>query len=140
MKPTTKKTSRAGIARTDTVFRIFNLFIKPLIKEFIIAPNSTENILHRKLEMWFNKDDRDIWDVRAKSPFNLVGPRWMSLSTPERMHIHGDGERAVVKGDILCVRMDARTPNIVEVQFKEQVFVMRSYEWAVLSEKCESLR
>ena len=140
MIKTTKKKSRAGIARTDTVFKIFNLFIKPLIKEFVVPPTATENVLHRKLEMWFNKDERDIWDVKCRVPFIIVGPRWMSLSTPERFHVYGDGDRTVSKGDYLCVRTDIRTPDIVEVQFKEQVFVMRATEWSVLSEKVEWIR
>lgn len=131
---------RAGIARTETIARIFDLFIKPLLREFILPANATENVLHSKLEMWFNKNERDIWYVKCRFPFNITGPRWMSTSTPERLHIHGDGDRAVSKGDVLCVRTDSRRPDIVEVEFKNQVFVTRATDWSVLSEKVDYLK
>ena len=139
MARSTKK-GRAGIARTESVLKIFDLFIKPLMREFIVAPNTTENVLHRKLEMWFNRDTRDIWFVKARLPFAITGPRWVSPSTPERLHIHGDGDRTVAKGDVLCVRTDERRPDTIEIEFKDQVFVTRATDWAVQSEKVDYLR
>lgn len=132
--------SRAGIARTEVAERIFSLFIKPILRDFIVAPNSTVNELHRKLEMWFDNDKRDIWIVKAKSPFNIVGPRWYTTGTPERLHVYGDGERRVEKGEYMYVRTDERRPDVVDVEYKEQVFAVRATDWSVLQEKCEFIR
>lgn len=135
MGKTTK--GRSGIARTETIAKIFKLFIQPLIKEFVIPQNATENVLHRKLELYFDKDNRDIWLVRAKSPFIITGPRWYTPDTPERLHVHGDGNRHVVKGDYLYVRSDGKRPDVVDIEFKDQVFATRTTDWSVLSEKVE---
>lgn len=133
----TIKKGRAGIARTETTLKIFNLFVKPILMEFILAPGATQDVLHRKLEMYFGKDDRDIWLVRAKVAFTIKGPRWLTDSTPEREHLQGFGERQVAKSDYLWVRTDALRPDLIDVEYKEQVFVCRTTDWAVLSEKCE---
>lgn len=133
----TKKKSRAGIARTETIEKLFRLFIQPILPHFIVAPGTTENVLHRKLEMYFDRENRDIWLCRAKFPFKITGPSWVTPSTPHKLHVDGTGDRNVEKGNYLWVRMDAMRPDIIDVEFKDQVFAVRASDWEVFSSKCE---
>lgn len=133
------KRSRAGIARTETIEKLFRLFIQPILQSFIVPPGSTDNVLHRKMELYFDKTNRDIWLCRAKYPFTIKGPQWLTPSTPDRLHVDGTGNRNVPKGGYLWVRLDAKRPDIVDVEYLDQVFAVRSSDWQVFSSKCEYL-
>lgn len=130
------RTKRSGMLKTEAAEKIFRLFIEPIARQFII-PEGHPDDYKTRMEMFFDVKNRDIWVVKCRRPFNIVGPRWKDLSTPEAPLIAGDGERAVKKGDLMWVRYDALRPDIVEVEFKEQNFFVRKTDWDVLGSYCD---
>ncbi len=130
---------RGGISRSEVTARIFKLFVAPLMNDFVVNRHTTDNQLHAKLEMWFNKDSRDIWLARATGSFKIPGPRWLTDSTPERLHVHGMGDRHVKKGDYLWIRYDSHKPDTVDVEFKDQVFVVQTSDWKVYADRVEEI-
>lgn len=83
------------------------------------------------LEELFHFRHRDIVRYVAKRSFTLPGLYYLAPLMP----VQGIGFRSVKEGDELFVRTDARTPDVVDVEFhggqggKEQVFRLTASEW-----------
>lgn len=139
-RPSGKWEKKHHIARNQTAKKIFDLFVRPLLEEFIVPhdpefPNETQ----KRLEMFFCKDTRHVWAVKCIEPFKILGPAWKSPDTPLSLFVDGSGDRNVRPGDFLWIRFDSTRPDITEVEFKDQVFNVRTYDWNELSLKCEEV-
>lgn len=134
MEKLTKK--RSGVLKTEAAEKIFKLFIEPIASQFILPPGLDDEFRTR-MDMFFDVKNRDVWVVKARRPFGIVGPRWKDLSAPAALLLSGEGDRAVKKGDYLWVRYDALRPDIVEVEHKEQNFLVRKSDWDVLGSYCD---
>lgn len=130
---------RGGVSRSPVTKEIFRIFIAPLLNEFFLSPQNADNPLHAKLELFFCKPTRHIWLFRVVKPFKMLGPAWMTPDTPQRMHVDGAGDRDAKPGDPIYVRFDSTKSGSVDIEFKEQIFVMNLSDWQVLSEKCEEI-
>lgn len=124
--------SKNRFGPTDTLKRIYELFVRPFIKQYV-THDSLENVA---IDAFFNSTDRKVYFCKAKEPFRISGPSWASESEPFRL-VPGAGRRHVEKGQPLVLRLDRRTPDRSELEFDGQVFVLSKAELALIQEKIE---
>lgn len=134
-----KGKSHRSVFRAQATTDIFNLFLKPLMKQFELGVKDPLEDLQARLEFLFCKETRHIWLFKCRRDFKIIGPRWSTTSAPEKLRVDGDGERDVKTGDYLWVRFDATRPLITEMEYKDQVFSLSTLDWQVLSEYCEEV-
>ncbi len=111
-----------SLSRRPALRQFYERIIAPTFKHLTIRDDETE-WARAKLAIWFDAANRDIVAYRCKYKFKIVGAAWETPSTPLKFHVNGAGERHVEPGDLVWVRFDARKPDQVEIEFKDQVFV-----------------
>lgn len=112
-----------ALARSEGLRRFYERIIAPMVRGLAVDPTEQE-WARAKLAVWFDAPNRDIVSYKALYPFKIIGPAWETASTPLKLRVDGAGDRHVAAGDYIWVRMDARKPTELEVEFKDQVFVV----------------
>lgn len=121
-------TKRRKISFTEEMKRFLKALVFPMFANIQVNANE-DDVLRAKLDIWFDAKNRDVMLYQAVGTIKIVGPRWHSLSTPEKPFVSGDGRRTINAGDILWVRMDSRAPDVLDVEFKDQVFKVKTYDF-----------
>lgn len=135
MKKPTKKTSKRRTRYTiygKEIKLIYRKFIEPLIPHIKIGDN--ESSIKAAIHAFFQPATRRVFFGKAKAKFRIPGSRWGS--GPMEL-IPGVGRRITAPGDPMIVRLDSTMYDRIEIEYKEQIFVMKNAEWKSIEEHIE---
>jgi hypothetical protein len=106
---------------------IYRHFLGPLIR---YKPNSLS--IKDWMEVIFDSSNRDVTRYVCKAAFKMPGLYYAAAG----VKVQGIGYRQVEPGTVLWVRMDARQPDVVDVELftgqggKDQIFCLTRSEWS----------
>ncbi len=121
-------TKRRRMTLSKELKRFLQVLVFPMFGN-IHVNRDEDQVLKAKLDVWFDAKNRDVILYKAVKPFKIIGPRWHSLSTPDKLMVEGDGRRDVKPGELVWVRLDARVPYMVEIEYDDQMFKVRDFEY-----------
>lgn len=109
------------IGTTPASDMLYRLFIRPFTEQYTVA--AADSRIKTALHAFFGIHYRSIFWCRALADFTIPGKKWESESRPYK-HISGEGNRKVRRGNAIIVREDIRTPDVYEIEFRDQMFVL----------------
>lgn len=118
------------IPPTSATGRIYRDFIRPFIDRFILAEGHVET--EEGYRAFFGTNRVAIWFCKARRGFKMPGLMWSNASLPGRF-VNGTGQRQVKEGEALVLRFDREKPNVCELEYQEQVFHLREYEYNTIA-------
>ena len=136
-----KKKNRKGrkprfIPRNGIDHQFYNLFLKPFMRNYVFTDG--QNHFSEGIKAFFGAHYRSVYWCRATQPFELPGWIWRTPDDPSIRYPAG-GNRRVTKGNQLVIREDLRTPNRIDIEFKNQVFMLKKSQWDVIQEKIQRI-
>jgi hypothetical protein len=117
----------------DVILTIYNKYVKPALWK--LAGGEDETSLDQGLRRFFHVDTRHIYFAKAKRPFKIPGKMWIG-EVPLVMRVSA-GRRYVKRGEGMVVRIDDTMPDRVDIEFDDQVFSMRGWQWKAIKEFVE---
>jgi hypothetical protein len=131
MKKPRKRRTRYTVYGKE-IKSIYRKFIEPLIPHINVGDN--ESSIRKAIHTFFQPDTRRVYFGKAKAKFRIPGKKWgfgpMEL-------VPGVGRRHTAVGDPMIVRLDETMPLRVEIEYKEQIFVMTRPEYDSIEEHIE---
>lgn len=121
----------------DEIKAIFDLFIKPILKQFHYKDEEME--MREGINWFFNSNSRSLYFCKAKESFSMPGRMWKSLSHPGILVPGTSWGRYVEKGARLVTREDDTMPDRNEIEFNGNMFVLTKAEWNVIEPKLERI-
>jgi len=109
---------------TDHIRTIWLRYIKPLAELLVV--NGTVELFTDGVHILFGSDYRSVLFMRATRAFTIPGKLWYRDS----IWVYGSGDRRVHKNEVVLVRTDTRTPDEIDLEYKEELFKLTANEYA----------
>lgn len=122
----------------ENVRQIFLKFIRPFLN--VLTLKEGESDLSHGIRKFFSIDYVDVYVCRALIGFVINAPSWHADGPHSLVHYvqnRGRGKRRVCIGDTVVVREDERTPDTVEMEFNDRVFVLTAADWEAVKDNLE---
>jgi hypothetical protein len=105
---------------------IFRNFIEPFVEGTTLPIDPVD-----LMNMWFDVENRAVYFATFKKNVKIPG----KVRHPDNYYIRipTADKKVGHRGDQCVVRFDERLPNIVELEYNDQVFIMDTAQWVAIS-------
>jgi hypothetical protein len=141
-QPTRRRLANSALGASGTLRKIFNLFMKPLFKDMIVKDDMflDEHEFTSKLNLWFDAKHREIFFCEVLETFRITGTRWAAKDQPHAPLVTGVTSPEIRRGTAVWVRVDARRPDIVELETEGHMYMVPTVEFnSVIKDKLKEL-